>query len=67
VESMRDTPAAAMSEWVMDMKPRNITPVIGRDRTLPQLSTVTRISVVGLRLSGAFCWVTSNGGRCATE
>jgi hypothetical protein len=45
---IKDVPAAAMREWVMDMKPRNITPVIGRDGTLAQLSTVTGISITGL-------------------
>ena len=34
VERMRLTPAAAIKAWVRDMKPRNITPVIGRDGAL---------------------------------
>ena len=33
VPMIKDVPAAAMSEWVMDMKARNMTPVIGRDGT----------------------------------
>lgn len=40
VPKMRDVPAAAMREWVIAMKPKNMTPVIGCDGTLPKLSTV---------------------------
>lgn len=46
VPMTKDVPAAAMVAWVMDMKPRNMTPVIGRDGTLPKLSTVTRIPFI---------------------
>lgn len=34
---IKDVPAAAMREWVIAMKPKNMTPVIGRDGQLEQL------------------------------
>jgi hypothetical protein len=48
---IKDVPKAAMSEWVMDMKPRNIAPVIGRDGTLPKLSTVMGIPLTAKNIN----------------
>jgi hypothetical protein len=47
VARIKEVPAAAMRAWVMDMKARNMTPVIGRDGALPELCTVTGIPVTG--------------------